>query len=101
MNGDYDKGIQLFLTNIRATGKYTFGQLDSGRNIEILYKEAGSIYPAIGPTYLANSDQDSGELIVETISAKHIQGTFSATGNSVYSCCETAEITNGHFAMDF
>ena len=76
MNGDYDKGIQLFLTNIRDTGKYTFGQLDSGRNIEILYTEAGGLYPALGPTYLANSDQDSGEVIIETISGKHIQGTF-------------------------
>jgi|GEM_PF-3374794 hypothetical protein len=100
MNGDYDKGIQLFLTNIKDTGTYSFGRLDSGRNIEILYTEAG-VYPYPGPTYLANSDQDSGELIVETFSDKHIEGTFKANGASVYYCCNTAEITKGRFSMDF
>ncbi len=51
-NGDFDKGVTIFLTNILDTATYIFGQLDSGQNIKVSYDEAGSGFPNPGPTYL-------------------------------------------------
>jgi len=39
----------------------------------------------LGPTNLANSDQNEGQLIIESISDKKIKGSFRTTGFNIYS----------------
>jgi hypothetical protein len=83
-DGSYDKTIILFLANIQDTGTYVFGHLDSGRSIQIVYAGPGPSPNSGGGTYLADSDKNTGELIIESISDKLIKGRFSGGGYPVY-----------------
>jgi hypothetical protein len=99
MNGDNDKLINLYLDNITKKGTYIFGQLDSGQYIEVV-SALGAAYSTRSGTYLTNSDEKTGALVIDSISGKHIQGTFIATCHNEYDSTLVAEITNGRFSMD-
>jgi hypothetical protein len=104
-NGDSENEISIFLTNIKDTGTYVFGLMDSGRIVEILYQEpspCGSMLTCLGPYYLANSGQNEGQLIIERISDKKIKGKFQATGYPVYynDSSDIAKMTSGSFEGD-
>ena len=100
--GDYENGMTVYLTNIKDTGTYIFGQMDSGRIVEIVYGEPSSCYFCLGPTYLSNSNLDEGQLIVESISGKKIKGRFQAIGYPVYynDSTDIAKMTKGSFEGD-
>jgi hypothetical protein len=99
MNGDNDKSLNIYLDNITKKGTYIFGQLDSGQYVEVV-SMLGEVYGSRSGTFLTNSDQKSGELIIDSISGKHIQGTFTATCLNLYDSAQVAEITGGRFSMD-
>ena len=100
--GEAENSIQIFLTNIKDPGTYIFGQLDSGRNIEIVYGEPSACgnLSCLGPTYLANADQGVGQLTIESISGKKIKGYFQATAPHVYDSTDLAKMTSGTFEGD-
>ena len=79
--------------------------MDSGRIVEILYQEpstCGSMNICLGPTYLANSNQNEGQLIIESITDKKIKGRFQATGFPVYynDSSDIAKMSSGSFEGD-
>jgi hypothetical protein len=93
--GGTDSGqINITLENVTVAGRYVFGQpLDSGRYVAIEYIEGNIIF---GPaTYYFQTD---GEVIINILTEKHVEGTFKATcmNNGL-----VAKITNGSFSGDF
>jgi hypothetical protein len=94
-----DVYISINLYNITSPGSYVFGRLDSGQFILILYSEA--VMPNVEPVYGANSDENVGELVIESMSDKQIKGSFKATCPELFSPTEISEITHGSFTGNF
>ena len=93
-----DCHIQIVLENIHVPGTYVFGQkLDSVQHISVVYV-AGDILSGIAFVYTANNQNDQGTLVIESISYKHVKGTFTALCAGI---SDTAKITNGSFEGDF
>jgi hypothetical protein len=96
-DGKHFKDISVQWGNITVSGTYDFGQqLDSGKYITIEYSDVVPL--GDGYFYLAFNELDAGELIIDSISDKHIQGSFKARCRGQNGI---AEITNGSFSGDF
>jgi hypothetical protein len=98
-NYDQQVDISIYMLNIHEKGNYKLGkQPDSSGYIDISYKEGICGRPQACTGYDAPRYpyQDDGEVILETLTADRIEGTFHSKawdfqGNSV-------EIVNGHFS---
>lgn len=88
------ESYSLTLAVPAATGTYTIGT--SGANITAGYN---TTLAGTNTGYIAASGVGSGTIIVTTLSATEIIGTFSFTGMAISASATTKAITNGKFSI--
>ena len=91
--GSSDVGAELIIG---------FGWLDTGEpsyNISVGSAATGTVVKAAGGTWQASGDQGSGTIVVETLTATRVAGTFSFTAVLVSTTGSpaTMTVTNGTF----
>lgn len=92
-----DRIVQVRLTNVNMKGTYTFGDPGGNRSAMLTYT-TGDVFQGTAVYYLSKANELTGSLIIDSISANFIKGTFSDT---CWNGTQTAVVTGGSFSGTF